>query len=177
MATRNGPDGYGWVSKLLHWATVAAVAAQFTVGYLMDGDDSGHGRGRGRGRGGESGHGRGRGGDDSGYLDDPETLLKVHVVLGLGILCLAVVRVVWRRVAGLPPWSDHLSEAERRWVHWTERALLTLLFLVPASGLALVLYGDDDVLPLHIGAHIAFFVALAAHLYTNLRPRILTRMT
>lgn len=27
-----------------------------------------------------------------------------------------------------------------------------------------------------LGAHIAFFVALAAHLSTNLRPRILTRM-
>ena len=176
MAVRNGPEGYGWVSKSLHWLTVLAIATQFAVGWVMDVDDSGHGRGRGRGRSGESGRGRGRGGEDSSYLDDPETLLKVHIALGLAIIGLGVARVVWRRVAGLPPWSEHLSEGQRRLAHWTERALLSLLFIVPASGLVLVLAGDDDILPVHIGAHIAFFVALAAHLSTNLRPRILTRM-
>ena len=176
MALRNGPAGYGRVTRTLHWLTVLAVAAQFGVGYLMGADDSGHGRGRGRGRSGESGSGRGRGGEDSGYLSDPETLLTVHVALGLTILALALVRVGWRRVAGLPPWSDHLSERQRRLVHWTERVLLTLLFVVPLSGLSLVVVGDDDVLPLHVGAHIAFFAALAAHLSTNLRPAVLRRM-
>ena len=174
MTARNGPAGYGWVTKTLHWLTVLAVATQFTVGYLMGGDDSGNGRGRGRS--GESGRGRGGGGDDSGYLDDPELLLQLHVALGVSILVLALVRVAWRRVSGLPPWSDHLTEGQRRLVHWTERVLLTLLFVVPLSGLALVAAGDDDVLALHIGAHIAFFVALAAHLSTNLRPAILRRM-
>ena len=173
---RNGPEGYGWVSKSLHWLTVLAIATQFVVGYVMDVDDSGRGRGRGRGRGGESGRGRGRGGEDSSYLDDPETVLKVHLVLGLTIIALGLVRVVWRRVAGLPPWSEHLSEGQRRLAHWTERALLSLLFVVPGTRLVLVLAGDDDMLPLHLGAHIAFFVALAAHLSTNLRPRILSRM-
>lgn len=174
MTARNGPAGYGWVTKVLHWLTVLAVVAQFSVGYLMDGDDSGRGRGRGRGRSGESG--RGGGGEASGYLDDPETLLRVHVVLGLTILALAVARVLWRRVSGLPPWSEHLSDGQRRLAHWTERALLALLFVIPLSGLTLVAVGDDDVLPLHIGAHVAFFVALAAHLSTNLRPAVLRRM-
>ena len=36
--------------------------------------------------------------------------------------------------------------------------------------------GDDDLLPLHIAAHITFFVALAAHLFLVLRPRVLPRM-
>ena len=175
MTARNGPAGYGWVTRLLHWVTVLAVVAQFSVGYLMEGDDSGRGRGRGRGRSGGSGHGRGGGDDESGYLDDPETLLRVHVVLGLTILALAVVRVLWRRVSGLPPWSEHLSEGQRRLAHRTERALLALLFVIPLSGLTLVAVGDD-VLPLHIGAHVAFFVALAAHLSTNLRPVVLRRM-
>ena len=58
MPVRSGPEGYGGVAKALHWLTVAALVAQFTVGYVMDVDDSGHGRGRGRGRGGESGRGR-----------------------------------------------------------------------------------------------------------------------
>ena len=35
----NGPHGYGPVTKVLHWATVAAVAAQLVVGYRLDLDD------------------------------------------------------------------------------------------------------------------------------------------
>ena len=164
MGARNGPEGYGWVTKWLHWVTVLALAAQFAVGYVMDADDSGEGRGRGRG------------GEDSSYLDDPETLLKVHVALGVLIILLALVRLAWRRTAGLPPWSEHLSEGQRRLAHWTERALLWLLLVVPATGIVLVAAGDDDVLPLHVAAHVLFFVALAAHLVLNLRPRILARM-
>ena len=118
MAVRNGPAGYGWETRSLHWLTVLAITAQLAVGYLMDADDSG--RGRGRGRSGEGG--RGRGGEGSGYLDDPESLVTVHVALGLTILALALARLAWRRVSGLPPWSEHLSEGQRRLAHWTERA-------------------------------------------------------
>jgi cytochrome b561 len=38
MRLRNGDHGYGAVTKLLHWLTVAAIAAQFLVGYAMDVD-------------------------------------------------------------------------------------------------------------------------------------------
>ena len=179
MPLRNRPEGYGTVSRTLHWATVAALLAQFAIGYLMDWDDGDSGRGRGRGRGGGSGRGRGRGGDDSGWSlpdlgDDP--LLTVHVLLGLTIIGLGLARWVWRRVDSLPAWAEQLTEADKRLAHWTERALLTLLIVVPATGLALVLSGDDDLLPLHVGAHVAFYVALAAHLFLVLRRRLLPRM-
>ena len=168
---------YATAVKVLHWLTVLALAAQFAVGYVMDADDSGRGRGRGRGRGGESGRGRGRGGESDGYLDDPDTLLKVHVVLGLSILVLAVARVVWRRVAGLPPWAERLTAGQRRLATWTERVLIATLFVIPLSGLALVVSGDDDVLWLHVAAHVAFFAALVAHVglvaWRGLLPRML----
>lgn len=109
-------------------------------------------------------------------LDGGLSLPELHLLLGVLIIALAVVRLFWRRYDGLPPWSEQLSERQRRLVTLTERSLLGLLFVVPATGLVLVATGDDDVLPLHIGAHVAFFVVLAAHLGTNLRPRILTRM-
>ena len=32
VAARNGEHGYGWVTKVLHWLTLALVAAQFVVG-------------------------------------------------------------------------------------------------------------------------------------------------
>jgi cytochrome b561 len=176
MPLRSGDHGYGTLAKTLHWLTVVALIAQFTIGYRLDVDDSGQGRGRGRGRGGESGRGRGRGGDDSdGYLSDPDTLLTVHVLLGVLILTLAVVRVVVRRLHGLPPWAETLSHRERTLAHWTEKVLLVLLFVVPLTGIVLVASGDDDVLPLHVGAHIAFFVALAGHLGLVLKHQLVDR--
>lgn len=39
MAFRNGQNGYGAVTKALHWLTVAAFAAQFYVGYSMKTED------------------------------------------------------------------------------------------------------------------------------------------
>ena len=39
MHLRNGDHGYGVVTKLLHWVTVAALTAQFAVGWSMDLDD------------------------------------------------------------------------------------------------------------------------------------------
>lgn len=186
MSARNGPEGYGWVTKTLHWLTVVLIAGQFVVGYSMDLDGGCDPPGERRSGGDTSERAEARMDrlEDrceaaAGRLDvvsGPVDLLELHIGLGVTILALGVARVLWRRVSGLPPWSEALSEGQRRLVHWTERVLLTLLFAVPLSGLALVLSGDDGVLPLHIGAHVAFFVALAAHLATNLRPVVLRRM-
>ena len=117
---RNGPHGYGMVTKALHWLVVGALVAQFAIGYAMDADD--RGRGRGRGRSGESGRGRGRGGGYDVFGDEP--LLNAHVVLGIVILTLAVLRLVWRVTTPLPPWAPTLSPAERVLANWTERALV-----------------------------------------------------
>jgi len=171
----NGARAYGGVARALHWVTVLALLAQFTIGYLLDVDDSGRGRGRGRGRGEGSGRGRGRGGDDDATLDLGWNLLTAHVALGSLIVLLAVVRVVWRRTSGLPPWAESLTDGERRLATATERVLLTLLFVVPLTGLALVL-GDDDLLVIHVAAHITFFVALAVHVGFVLRRGLLPRM-
>ncbi len=174
MKARNGEHGYGWVTRTLHWSTVGLVIAQFVVGYLMD-DEGGHGRGRGRGEG--SGHGRGRGGED-----EVISLLPVHVTLGITILVVAILRVFWRVSTPLPPWAESLSHTERRIASLTERLLLTMLFVIPATGLVLVLGEDDDLLGVHVAAHIVFFTALAAHLGLVLgrglrgRPVLLRRM-
>ena len=186
MALRTGPGGYGLVTKVLHWLTVAVIAGQFAVGYTMDLDAACDPPGEDR-SGGDTPdaqedrldrledrcEARAEGLD---LLNGPVDLPEVHLLLGLTILTLAVVRLAWRRHDGFPDWSEHLSESERRLVHWTERVLLALLFVVPLSGLVLLATGDDGVLWLHVGAHVAFFVTLAAHLVTNLRPRILARM-
>ncbi|MEU8846702.1 hypothetical protein AB0C70_10805 [Streptomyces sp. NPDC048564] len=40
---RNGPHGYGLVTKALHRLVFAAIVVQFAVGYLLDVDASGRG--------------------------------------------------------------------------------------------------------------------------------------
>jgi cytochrome b561 len=162
---------YGRITKTLHWLMATAIAAQFAIGYLMDA--GGHGRGRGRGRGESSGRGRGRGGDYDLFGDD--TLLTAHVVLGLTILTLALVRIAWRRRTGLPPWAPTLSSAERRLVHWNERLLYALMFAIPLSGLALVASGDDDSVAMHVATHVVFFVAITLHVGLVLKHQIVNR--
>jgi cytochrome b561 len=164
--------GYHPVTKALHWLTVVAIGAQFVVGYVMDA--GGSGRGRGRGRSGESGRGRGRGGEYDAFGDD--TMLTVHVVLGVSILALAAMRLLWRMRSELPPWAPALSSRARTVAHWTERAVYAALFAIPLTGLWLVLDGDDDAVAFHVAAHVVFFVAVATHVAMVLRHRLLPRM-
>ena len=102
------------------------------------------------------------------------TLPEGHVLLGLLILALAMARVVWRRVGGLPPWAPALSRVERSLEGGLEKGLMLLLFLVPVSGLLLVTQ-DDDWVALHIAAHIAFFVVLGLHVGLVLAHTVVRR--
>lgn len=171
---RNGEQGYGVVTKSLHWLTVALVAAQFAVGYLLEDGEGGRGRGRGRGRGEGSGHGRGRGGDGSDF--EGIDLLPVHIGLGLAILAVGILRVGWRSTTPLPPWDERLSPTQRRLLAGSERVLLCSLFAIPSTGLGLVLSEEDDYLWAHVAAHVLFFAALSVHLGVVLGKRLLPRM-
>ena len=170
-------EGFGVVAKVLHWGMMLALGAQFVVGYAMERADD--------------------------LLDGPvdlwlggedDRLLVVHVVLGVAILGLAVVRVAWRKVAGLPPWAETLSHRERHFAHRVEQVLYGMMFLIPITGLALVLISgedwdlnggewvaprewiDDDVLlPAHIAAHLVFFGALIAHVGLVLKHQLVDR--
>jgi cytochrome b561 len=161
MRLRNDDEGYGAVTKLLHWGTVLLLAAQFAVGYAMRGDGrSGHDGGgddnSGPGGGHSAGataairaamarldHGNsGSGGGDLG--SGHEGLLEVHVVLGLVILTVATLRLWWRASGSLPPWAPQLTAFERRLQTLLERCLYTLLFVIPLSGLALALGSGED---------------------------------
>lgn len=171
----NDQQGYRTTTKVLHWLTVWLLVGQLVVGYLLDVDDGG-GRGRGRGRGGESGRGRGEGGDDDEQLLDlalsgDDRLLTLHVLLGTGILLVAVLRLVWRRMTELPPWAECLTDTERRVAHWTERVLYASLVVMPLTGL-LLLAGDDDLLALHVTSHVVLYGALAVHLALVLRHTV-----
>ena len=184
MRFRNGPQGYGLVTKTLHWLTVAALAGQFTIGYSMTRADDLL----------EGAVDRWLGGEES-------RLLLVHAVLGVGILVIAGLRVLWRASTPLPPWAEGLSEVERRVEYRVEQVLYWTLFLVPSTGLGLVLLSGEDwelggrewtaswvladvdlLLTAHIATHVVLFAALLIHVGLVLkhqfidRDRLLNRM-
>ncbi len=102
-------------------------------------------------------------------------LLDIHVLLGVGILVLGMVRVLWRRIGGLPPWAAALSARERVLAGWIEKVLLASLFLVPGTGLTLVLTQNDALVPIHIAAQVLLGIALAAHVALVLRHTLVRR--
>ncbi|MFE7227910.1 cytochrome b/b6 domain-containing protein [Nocardioides sp. NPDC057577] len=190
--------GYGVVAKTLHWLTVAAFVLQFVVGYSMstetDCDPPGEDRSGGdtsdaeeerldrledvcEARTGEDGALATAWADlwDGRIGLDGIALPELHLLLGLAILLLGGLRLGWRLIASLPPWDPRLTAADRRVAHVTERVLLALMFVVPATGLALVAV-SDDLVALHVAAHVAFFVALGVHLLLVLRRGLLPRM-
>jgi cytochrome b561 len=197
MRLRNGEHGYGVVTKVLHWLTVAAVVGQFAVGLTMTADDAVLELEKDRiEQFEEYVEGQGEAAEEmfEGEIDRMEDALdaqednyvtaafaepgfylpEVHVLLGLSIMILATIRVLWRVTTPLPPWAEHLSPGERRLEAWLEKALLTLLFAVPASGLALLAAGDDW-LALHITAQLVLVAAIALHVGLVLKHTVVHR--
>lgn len=174
---RNDSTGYGLVTKSLHWVTVLALAAQLLIGYSLErADDLLEGAVE-RWLGGEE-----------------DRLVLVHASLGVGILVLAAIRLLWRRATPLPPWAEGLSASERRIAHRVEQVLYATLFLIPLTGLSLVLLSGEDwelgggewqapwevaddgpLLAAHVTTHVIFFVTLAIHVGLVLKHQLVDR--
>jgi cytochrome b561 len=206
---RNGPHGYGLVTKALHWLTVAAIAAQFVVGRTMDTDDEtirreregidrleelGEAQAEDRGEAAEAAF------EDEidrlrDQLDAREdeyvadafadvlsgqafegglSLPELHVMLGVSILVLGVLRIGWRAATPLPEWAGHLGPRERRLEGLLEKLLLALLILVPATGLLLIA-GAAGWLLLHVAAQVGLLAVIALHVGLVLKHTVLLR--
>lgn len=168
---------YHPVARILHWTMLVAIALQFAVGYGIDRADDLF-----------------EGAIDRWFAGEDGVLVLVHVALGALILVLAGLRVLWRTIAGLPPWAPGLSARERRIAHAVERVLYASMFLIPVTGIALVLLSgedwetglgtwrtpvelvdDDVVLGAHIATHVVFFAALATHVGLVLKHQLVDR--
>jgi cytochrome b561 len=209
MRLRNGPHGYGLMTKVLHWVTVAALVAQFGVGLTMEADDEAFDREDARidqleELGEDAAKQGGKASEEAfdAYIDrlddeldaredgyvgaalsdlargdglrDGISLPEAHVLLGVTLLALGLVRVVWRRTTPLPPWAPYLSARERTVESTAEKGLLASLFVVPLSGLLLVWVGTDW-LWLHIAAQLLFLAALGVHVGLILRHTVFRR--
>ncbi|MDQ4051202.1 MAG: cytochrome b/b6 domain-containing protein [Actinomycetota bacterium] len=185
MHLRNGRHGYGAVTKLLHWLTVVAVVAQVAVGWTMSADDDAAGE-RFEQRLERLEEEAEAQGDDEEHWEAEEERLEtawrdaeddastLHIALGLSIVALALARLLWRRTTPLPPWAEHLGAGERKLESWLETILLTLLLVVPATGLLLLVAGTD-LLPVHVTAQIVLLAVVAMHVGLVLKHTVVRR--
>lgn len=107
-------------------------------------------------------------------LGDGVSGVELHVMLGLAVAGLGLARLVWRRTTPLPPWAEHLSAGERVLESRLEKALLTLLLVVPGTGLTLVVLGDDLV-ALHVAAQMALLGTIGLHVGLVLKHTVVRR--
>jgi cytochrome b561 len=123
MALHNSSDGYGALTKALHWLVVALFAFQFVAANIMlrlDGEATAMGMGQ-------------------------STYYNWHKSIGLVALVVAVLRLLARRQGQLPDWAPALSERERSFIHRAEQALYTAMFVMPVSGFIYVMAGGYGV--------------------------------
>jgi len=105
---RNTPHEYGLVSKLLHWLIAVLVMALIPIGWYMSG------------------------------LSNESVLywrmLDLHVMLGLCVLTLFVIKAGWRLVSPNPPLAASLSPWESRIARIVHGFFLIALAVIPVTG-------------------------------------------
>jgi len=107
MTPSDAHPGYTGLAKFLHWAILALLVAQFIAAWSMP---------------------------HIGRNTKPDTVINLHLTLGVVVLAVAVVRLAWRLthpepkpLDGIPPWQVQSA----RITHWL---LYALLFVVPVLG-------------------------------------------
>jgi cytochrome b561 len=123
MTLHNTSDGYGTLTKTLHWLVVALFAFQFAAANIML------------------------------RMDESGTVLGLsqdiyynwHKSIGLVALAVAIVRLLARRSGQLPDWAPVLSERERQFIHRAEQVLYIAMFVMPVSGFLYVMAGGYGV--------------------------------
>lgn len=108
MQMKDTSEGYGTITRSLHWGTAALIALMLALGW----------------------------GAEALPESLEEWLMSVHISLGIGILALAVLRIGWHLLNPRRPASG--TEVERRLARGVQWLLVALLVALPLSGWLLV---------------------------------------
>jgi cytochrome b561 len=100
-------QAYGSVAKLLHWLVVVLLVVQYTIAWTMPPIHRG---------------------------TVPETLIKLHLSVGVLIMLVVAVRVVWRLSHRAPPEPDDLPAWQRLAAGATHVLLYGILVALPVLG-------------------------------------------
>ena len=108
MAARNGPNSFGWVSRLLHWLMAIGLLGNLGFGaYLARTEPT----------------------------FSTLWMYGAHKSAGMTLLILVLLRIVWHRISPVP---EPVSQNVPKWQHAAARAghlaLYLLMLAVPLSG-------------------------------------------
>ena len=123
MGLLNTKDGYGALTKVLHWLVVVLFAFQFAAASTM----------------------QRLGPTETALGLTQATVYNWHKSIGLVALAVALLRLLARKSGQLPDWAPALSARERSFVHHAERLLYTAMLLMPVSGFLYVMAGGYGV--------------------------------
>lgn len=116
---RNTAHRYGWVARILHWSTVALVAAIFIDISGLDVPPKNLHR---------------------------DAIVAFHVTLGLAVLVLMLVRLWWRLTNPNPVLSYALSARHRLVAMTIHRTMYVIVIVLCVSGIAGVVTRGDPLL-------------------------------
>ncbi|MEM6638114.1 MAG: cytochrome b [Pseudomonadota bacterium] len=123
MALTNSEQGYGTLTKLLHWCIVILFAMQFVGGNIMTSI-----------------------GFNSSFAGiSTNDYYNWHKSLGLVALFVAVMRIINRQLGRLPPWAPSLSKGEKTFIHRLEQVFYLAMFVMPVTGWFYVMWGNYGV--------------------------------
>jgi cytochrome b561 len=140
-------EGYGAVSKLLHWLVAVLVFTQLAIGKFFEVDPARPG----------------------------ETLFNLHMTIGLTVLGLMVVRLTWRLGDTVPPLPRTTPRWQRMAARSIQGSFYVLLFALPISGWLLSLpkaldpHGKDVVKEVHEVLGNVLLVLAALHVGAGLK--------
>lgn len=127
MRLLNSQQGYGALTKLLHWAIVVLFAFQYLGAAVMI-----------------------RTGAGETMLGYPQAVYyDWHKTLGLAALALALIRLINRRAGQMPPWAPTLSNLEQQLIHRMETLLYGAMLVMPLSGFVYCMAGGYGVTLFH----------------------------
>lgn len=107
MMLKNSRETYGAGAKFFHWVTVLLLAIMFPLGMIMA---------------------------EMKLSMEKISAIGWHKSLGVTVLCLLLLRLVWRFANPVPLLPAHMSAVQRLLAHLSHGMLYVLLVAMPISG-------------------------------------------
>jgi cytochrome b561 len=103
----NGPDRFGWVSRMIHWAMAAGILGMLVLGTYIEAMEV-----------------------SLGNL----WLFALHKSVGLTLLVLVLVRILWHRISPPPAPIGGVAAWQMQLAQGAHMALYGLMLAVPVTG-------------------------------------------